>query len=279
MTYTSLYWEGKRAELTEFIKNNPNSTRRDIAAIYSSVLNKFYDDSINRLKKEAGLPERFKSSLSLEEKERKKGELINFVKENPWIKAPELRKNRKYYYLFVNFYKGNMAKLRKEAGVYEYFSELSRKEISERKDSIVKLIKEKPILKRKEFNRKDNNLSLFLFDYNLSKPRTEAGLFPVYKKKRDSIDEILYKYSMALRGYVELPLETLVKIESSIEELSSLEKDVIRLRYGLNCEPLITLEAIGAKYEVSKQYIYIIEQKAKEKLKALNSLIKLKNQN
>src|SRR3989344_5606312 len=90
MTYTSLYWEGKRAELTEFIKNNPNSTRRDIAAIYSSVLNKFYDDSINRLKKEAGLPERFKSSLSLEEKERKKGELINFVKENPWIKAPEL---------------------------------------------------------------------------------------------------------------------------------------------------------------------------------------------
>ncbi|OFX51840.1 MAG: RNA polymerase subunit sigma [Bacteroidetes bacterium GWA2_30_7] len=57
------------------------------------------------------------------------------------------------------------------------------------------------------------------------------------------------------------------EIERSLSTLSQREADVIRLYYGLNCVPSHTLEEIGAKFDLTRERVRQIKEKAINKLK------------
>lgn len=68
--------------------------------------------------------------------------------------------------------------------------------------------------------------------------------------------------------------EQLIEI---LNTLSPKEKEVLELRFGLNGNDPLTLEAIGNKYDLTRERIRQIENKALKKLKRLNSRKGLKD--
>ena len=71
-------------------------------------------------------------------------------------------------------------------------------------------------------------------------------------------------------GEIELRLDREVvrrKIRQSFGVLNGREKDVLRLRYGLEGESALTLDEIGRRYEVSRERVRQIEIKALRKLR------------
>lgn len=62
--------------------------------------------------------------------------------------------------------------------------------------------------------------------------------------------------------------DNMVRLEGFIEKtLSSREKDIIRMRYGLGGEKEKTQREIAALYGISRSYVSRIEKKALEKLR------------
>ena len=69
-------------------------------------------------------------------------------------------------------------------------------------------------------------------------------------------------------------VETIAMSQALREELSKIlmtlkprEREIIELRFGINCEPPMTLEEIGARYNVTRERIRQIEAKALRKLR------------
>lgn len=60
------------------------------------------------------------------------------------------------------------------------------------------------------------------------------------------------------------------EIERSLSTLSQREADVIRFYYGLNCLPPHTLEEIGAKFDLTRERVRQIKEKAINRLKQIS---------
>lgn len=66
--------------------------------------------------------------------------------------------------------------------------------------------------------------------------------------------------------------EWLNAIDKLLATLDFQEEQVLRLRYGIGCEDLLTLDEIGQRYEVTRERIRQIEVQAIRKLKQLNRM-------
>ncbi|NLY77554.1 MAG: RNA polymerase sigma factor RpoD/SigA [Tissierellia bacterium] len=67
------------------------------------------------------------------------------------------------------------------------------------------------------------------------------------------------------------------QIKKILNSLTPKEREVLKLRYGLNGEEPLTLEAIGNKYNLTRERIRQIENKALNKIRKLNSNKELKD--
>jgi len=67
------------------------------------------------------------------------------------------------------------------------------------------------------------------------------------------------------------------QIKNILNSLTPKEKEVLELRYGLNGKEPMTLEAIGNKYNLTRERIRQIENKALNKIRRLTSNIGLKD--
>jgi len=68
-----------------------------------------------------------------------------------------------------------------------------------------------------------------------------------------------------------------VQIMNLLNMLTPKEKEIIKLRYGLNGEEPLTLEAIGSKYNLTRERIRQIENKALNKIRRYTSRFGLKD--
>lgn len=67
------------------------------------------------------------------------------------------------------------------------------------------------------------------------------------------------------------------QIMNLLNKLTPKEKDILKLRYGLNGEEPLTLEAIGNKYNLTRERIRQIENKALNKIRRYTSRVGLKD--
>ncbi|NMB26786.1 MAG: sigma-70 family RNA polymerase sigma factor [Tissierellia bacterium] len=90
-----------------------------------------------------------------------------------------------------------------------------------------------------------------------------------------------------LQDYIpspEISMENIIILESLKEELKKIlttlaprEKEILELRFGLNGNEPLTLEAIGDKYDLTRERIRQIENKALKTIKRLNLKTGLKD--
>lgn len=62
------------------------------------------------------------------------------------------------------------------------------------------------------------------------------------------------------------------EMDTLLEDLTEREAGVIKLRFGLGNEPVVTLEEIGLRFNLTRERIRQIEAKAIRKLKAKSTL-------
>lgn len=62
------------------------------------------------------------------------------------------------------------------------------------------------------------------------------------------------------------------EMDSLLEDLTEREAGVIKMRFGLGSEPVVTLEEIGLRFNLTRERIRQIEAKAIRKLKAKSTL-------
>lgn len=84
--------------------------------------------------------------------------------------------------------------------------------------------------------------------------------------------------------YQDIPIEDIIMyknlkedLKKALETLNSKEKEVLELRFGLNGKEPSTLESIGNKYNLTRERIRQIENKALKRISRLNSRTGLKD--
>ncbi len=105
--YSKEEWKEMDEELIEWLKESPDATLEDIKNIgYETVLIKLHHHSINEAKKKAGIPEKYIKpyKYSEEEEERKNGEFIEWLKENPNASQRDACKAGHEYVLVKNYH-------------------------------------------------------------------------------------------------------------------------------------------------------------------------------
>jgi RNA polymerase primary sigma factor len=146
--------------------------------------------------------------------------------------------------LFIAKVKETYEKLKEELG-----REPTEEEIAKRLSISVKKVK--------------NALSIVRLPISLDMPLGEGGeedftLLDVLSKKgtedieRELIEETIHK-----------------ELESMLDALDEREKEIIKMRYGLDGEEPKTLEEVGEKLGISRERIRQLEQRALKKLKAV----------
>jgi RNA polymerase primary sigma factor len=146
--------------------------------------------------------------------------------------------------LFIAKVKETYEKLKEELG-----REPTEEEIAKRLNTSVKKVK--------------NALSIVRLPISLDMPLGEGGeedftLLDVLSKKgtedieRELIEETIHK-----------------ELESMLDVLDEREKEIIKMRYGLNGEEPKTLEEVGEKLGISRERVRQLEQRALKKLKAV----------
>ena len=146
--------------------------------------------------------------------------------------------------LFIAKVKETYEKLKEELG-----REPTEEEIAKRLNTSVKKVK--------------NALSIVRLPISLDMPLGEGGeedftLLDVLSKKgtedieRDLIEETIHK-----------------ELESMLDVLDEREKEIIKMRYGLDGEEPKTLEEVGEKLGISRERVRQLEQRALKKLKAV----------
>jgi RNA polymerase sigma factor, sigma-70 family len=146
--------------------------------------------------------------------------------------------------LFIAKVKETYEKLKEELG-----REPTEEEISKRLNTSVKKVK--------------NALSIVRLPISLDMPLGEGGeedftLLDVLSKKgtedieRELIEETIHE-----------------ELESMLDVLDEREKEIIKMRYGLNGEESRTLEEVGEKLGISRERVRQLEQRALKKLKAV----------
>jgi len=146
--------------------------------------------------------------------------------------------------LFIAKVKETYDKLKEELG-----REPTEEEIAKRLNTSVKKVK--------------NALSIVRLPISLDMPLGEGGeedftLLDVLSKKgtedieRELIEETIHE-----------------ELESMLDVLDEREKEIIKMRYGLNGEEPRTLEEVGEKLGISRERVRQLEQRALKKLKAV----------
>ncbi|WP_299226051.1 RNA polymerase sigma factor RpoD/SigA [Sulfurihydrogenibium sp.] len=146
--------------------------------------------------------------------------------------------------LFIAKVKETYEKLKEELG-----REPTEEEIAKRLNTSVKKVK--------------NALSIVRLPISLDMPLGEGGeedftLLDVLSKKgtedieKELIEETIHK-----------------ELESMLDVLDEREKEIIKMRYGLNGEEPKTLEEVGEKLGISRERVRQLEQRALKKLKAV----------
>jgi RNA polymerase primary sigma factor len=146
--------------------------------------------------------------------------------------------------LFIAKVKETYDKLKEELG-----REPTEEEIAKRLNASVKKVK--------------NALSIVRLPISLDMPLGEGGeedftLLDVLSKKgtedieRELIEETIHE-----------------ELESMLDVLDEREKEIIKMRYGLNGEEPRTLEEVGEKLGISRERVRQLEQRALKKLKAV----------
>ncbi|WP_299237850.1 RNA polymerase sigma factor RpoD/SigA [Sulfurihydrogenibium sp.] len=146
--------------------------------------------------------------------------------------------------LFIAKVKETYEKLKEELG-----REPTEEEIAKRLNTSVKKVK--------------NALSIVRLPISLDMPLGEGGeedftLLDVLSKKgtedieKELIEETIHK-----------------ELESMLDVLDQREKEIIKMRYGLNGEEPKTLEEVGEKLGISRERVRQLEQRALKKLKAV----------
>jgi len=146
--------------------------------------------------------------------------------------------------LFIAKVKETYEKLKEELG-----REPTEEEIAKRLNTSVKKVK--------------NALSIVRLPISLDMPLGEGGeedftLLDVLSKKgtedieKELIEETVHK-----------------ELESMLDVLDQREKEIIKMRYGLNGEEPKTLEEVGEKLGISRERVRQLEQRALKKLKAV----------
>jgi len=146
--------------------------------------------------------------------------------------------------LFIAKVKETYDKLKEELG-----REPTEEEIAKRLNTSVKKVK--------------NALSIVRLPISLDMPLGEGGeedftLLDVLSKKgtedieKELIEETIHE-----------------ELESMLDVLDEREKEIIKMRYGLNGEESRTLEEVGEKLGISRERVRQLEQRALKKLKAV----------
>jgi len=146
--------------------------------------------------------------------------------------------------LFIAKVKETYEKLKEELG-----REPTEEEIAKRLNTSVKKVK--------------NTLSIVRLPISLDMPLGEGGeedftLLDVLSKKgtedieKELIEETIHK-----------------ELESMLDVLDEREKEIIKMRYGLDGEEPKTLEEVGEKLGISRERVRQLEQRALKKLKAV----------
>jgi RNA polymerase primary sigma factor len=146
--------------------------------------------------------------------------------------------------LFIAKVKETYEKLKEELG-----REPTEEDIAKRLNTSAKKVK--------------NALSIVRLPISLDMPLGEGGeedftLLDVLSKKgtedieRELIEETIHK-----------------ELESMLNVLDQREKEIIKMRYGLNGEEPKTLEEVGEKLGISRERVRQLEQRALKKLKAV----------
>jgi len=146
--------------------------------------------------------------------------------------------------LFIAKVKETYEKLKEELG-----REPTEEEIAKRLNTSVKKVK--------------NALSIVRLPISLDMPLGEGGeedftLLDVLSKKgtedieKELIEETIHE-----------------ELESMLDVLDEREKEIIKMRYGLNGEESRTLEEVGEKLGISRERVRQLEQRALKKLKAV----------
>jgi RNA polymerase primary sigma factor len=146
--------------------------------------------------------------------------------------------------LFIAKVKETYEKLKEELG-----REPTEEEIAKRLNTSVKKVK--------------NALSIVRLPISLDMPLGEGGeedftLLDVLSKKgtedieKELIEETIHE-----------------ELESMLDVLDHREKEIIKMRYGLNGEEPKTLEEVGEKLGISRERVRQLEQRALKKLKAV----------
>jgi len=146
--------------------------------------------------------------------------------------------------LFIAKVKETYEKLKEELG-----REPTEEEIAKRLNTSVKKVK--------------NALSIVRLPISLDMPLGEGGeedftLLDVLSKKgtedieKELIEETIHK-----------------ELESMLDVLDEREKEIIKMRYGLDGEEPRTLEEVGEKLGISRERVRQLEQRALKKLKAV----------
>ena len=146
--------------------------------------------------------------------------------------------------LFIAKVKETYEKLKEELG-----REPTEEEIAKRLNTSVKKVK--------------NALSIVRLPISLDMPLGEGGeedftlLDVLSKKGTEDIEKELIEQTIH------------EELESMLDVLDEREKEIIKMRYGLNGEESRTLEEVGEKLGISRERVRQLEQRALKKLKAV----------
>ena len=169
-------WEKRKKDLLKYLKEYPDTTINDLIndGTYWSTLYKLYGCSINRAREEVGIPQRQGNVVSEKEWEKRKKDLLKYLRKYPYSTYDELRQAKHASAAKKLF--GGLIELRKELGI-DFYGTVSPAVWEERKISFSNYLKRKPNATVKDIIKNGHHSALRKFyDRNLTKAKKDLGI-------------------------------------------------------------------------------------------------------